>query len=42
MKNELIVARYDKRPGRVAAERLQTLLDELGLPELRERFFVPG
>jgi hypothetical protein len=42
MTNELIVARYDKRPGRVAAERLQTLLDELGLPELRERFFVPG
>ena len=41
MKNELIVARWDNRSGRVAAARLQTLLDQLGLEELRERFFVP-
>ena len=41
MKNELIVARFDNRPGRVAAERLQALLTQLGLEELRERFFIP-
>lgn len=42
MKNELIVARQENRPGRVAAERLRALLDECGLDMLRERFFVPG
>lgn len=42
MKNELIVARQENRPGRVPAERLQTLLSRLGLEELRERFFLPG
>lgn len=42
MKNELIVARQEHRPGRVPAERLRTLLDQLGLEELSERFFVPG
>jgi hypothetical protein len=42
MKNELIVASWENRPGRVAAERLQTLLSQLGLEELRERFFTPG
>jgi hypothetical protein len=41
MKNELIVAQQEHRPGRVAAERLQTLLSQLGLEELRERFFIP-
>lgn len=41
LKNELIIARYEKRSGRVPAERLRTLLRELGLEELRERFFVP-
>lgn len=40
MKNELIIARQERRPGRVAAERLLILLNELGLAELRERFFV--
>ncbi len=40
MKNELIVARQENRPGRVPAERLNTLLNELGLAEMRERFFV--
>lgn len=42
MKNELIVARQEHRPGRVPAERLGTLLVELGLESLRERFFVPS
>lgn len=41
MKNELIVARQEHRSGRVAAERLDILLRELGLAELCERFFVP-
>ena len=39
MKNELIVARQENRPGRVAAERLQVLLDQLGLRELDKRFY---
>lgn len=38
LKNELIVASYQDRPRRRAAERLQALLDALGLAELRERF----
>lgn len=42
MKNELIVARQENRPGRVPAERLRALLNEFGLETLRERFFVPG
>ncbi len=42
MKNELIVARRENRPGRVPAERLQALLSQLGLEALRERFFLPG
>ncbi len=42
MKNELIIARWDNRPGRVAAERLQALLNQLGLEALRTRFFVPN
>ena len=41
LKNELIVARQENRSGRVPAERLQTLLSELGLEDLRERFFIP-
>ncbi len=41
MKNELIVATQQNRPGRVPAERLQALLMQLGLAELRERFSVP-
>ena len=40
MKNELIVATQENRPGRVSAERLQALLNQLGLDELRERFFL--
>jgi hypothetical protein len=41
LKNELIVARFENRPRRVPAERLQTLLNQLGLEELCERFFIP-
>lgn len=42
MKNELIVASQESRPGRVPAERLRALLNQLGLEELQERFFVPA
>lgn len=42
MKNELIVARQENRPGRKAAERLHALLAEVGLDEMRERFFTPA
>lgn len=38
LKNELIIARFDNRPGRAAAERLRSLLDQLGLEELAGRF----
>jgi hypothetical protein len=40
MKNELIVARQENRPGRVPAERLRALLAQLGLEELSGRFFA--
>ena len=40
LKNELIVARQEHRPGRVAAERLQMLLSQLGLEDLHKRFFI--
>jgi hypothetical protein len=42
MKNELIIARQERRPGAKAAERLQAVLAEVGLEEMRERFFVPA
>jgi len=42
MKNELIIASQKKLPGRKAAERLHTLLEELGLESLSERFFTPA
>lgn len=38
MKNELIVARYKNLPRQKAAERLDMILAEVGLEELRERF----
>lgn len=38
MKNELIIARYKNLPRRKAAERLDKVLEEVGLEELRERF----
>ncbi|HEU0186787.1 MAG TPA: SAM-dependent methyltransferase [Gallionellaceae bacterium] len=40
MKNELIVASYKKLPGKRAAERLQDILQQLGLEELSGRFFI--
>jgi hypothetical protein len=45
LKNELILASRpaQAQPGkaRAAAERLQALLGQLGLADLRERFAVP-
>ncbi|RRJ27429.1 class I SAM-dependent methyltransferase [Pandoraea apista] len=38
MKNELIIAQYKNLPRRRPAERLETVLESLGLEELRERF----
>lgn len=40
MKNELILARQGGSGQRRAAERLQQVLDEIGLPELSARFAV--
>jgi hypothetical protein len=46
LKNELILASRPAQPqpgkSRAAAERLQALLGELGLADLRERFAVPA
>ncbi|MGE5385094.1 MAG: class I SAM-dependent methyltransferase [Betaproteobacteria bacterium] len=42
MKNELIIAEYRNSPGRKAAERLNILLDSLGLRELEARFSPPS
>ncbi|MCB4812042.1 SAM-dependent methyltransferase [Methylovorus menthalis] len=38
MKNELIIARYKNNPRRNARERLQQILQELNLEDLRPRF----
>lgn len=38
MKNELIIATRKGAPRALSRERLETLLDQLGLQELRERF----
>ncbi|HKT96499.1 MAG TPA: SAM-dependent methyltransferase [Paraburkholderia sp.] len=40
MKNELIIAQYKNLPRRRPSERLNEILDTLGLAELRERFFI--
>lgn len=40
MKNELIVATYKDLPRRRPAERLNEVMDTLGIPELRERFYA--
>lgn len=42
MKNELILAERKGKPQRHAAQRLTAILDRVGLPALRERFFVPA
>ncbi|MFC0253925.1 class I SAM-dependent methyltransferase [Massilia consociata] len=41
MKNELIVATYKNLPRRRPAERLQEVLAELGLDEMKQRFYTP-
>ncbi|RTL47713.1 MAG: SAM-dependent methyltransferase [Rhodocyclaceae bacterium] len=41
MKNELIIASYKNLPRRKPAERLNALLDALGLAEMNTRFFTP-
>ncbi|CAD6557677.1 hypothetical protein LMG28140_06207 [Paraburkholderia metrosideri] len=40
MKNELIIAQYKDLPRRRPAERLNEVMETLGIGELRERFFV--
>lgn len=40
MKNELIIARYKDLPRRRATERLQEVLQTLGLEEMQGRFFT--
>ena len=40
MKNELIVASYKNLPRRRPAERLNEVLEAVGLEEMQERFFV--
>ena len=40
MKNELIVASYKDLPRQRAADRLEALLQSVGLDEMRERFFT--
>ena len=42
MKNELIIAEYRNPPRKRPGERLNEVLDSLGLDELRARFFTPG
>jgi hypothetical protein len=42
MKNELIVAHRKGKPQASAAQKLQAILDRVGLPALSERFFVPA
>jgi len=41
MKNELIIAEYQGKPKQEAIDRLQAILDRLGLEALKERFFLP-
>ena len=40
MKNELIIAQYKNTPRKRPMERLDALLETLGLTEMRSRFFV--
>jgi len=41
MKNELIIARYSHVPGKGPAQRLNAVLEKLGLQEMEGRFFTP-
>ena len=40
MKNELIIAQYKDLPRRRPAERLNEVMETLGIEELKERFFI--
>ena len=42
MKNELIIAHYKDLPRRKPAQRLQEILERIGLQQLRDRFYVPA
>lgn len=42
MKNELIIARYQNLPRRRPGERLNQVLQDLGLEEMHDRFFTPA
>ena len=42
MKNELIIAQFKDLPRRRPAERLNEVMQTLGIEELKERFFVPA
>jgi hypothetical protein len=42
MKNELIIAQFKDLPRRRPAERLNEVMETLGIEELKERFFVPA
>lgn len=42
MKNELIIASYKNLPCKHPAQRLQEVLQNLGLEEMQERFFSPA
>ncbi|WGS49538.1 SAM-dependent methyltransferase [Paraburkholderia sp. D15] len=42
MKNELIIAQYKDLPRRRPAERLNEVMETLGIEELKERFFAPS
>jgi Methyltransferase domain len=41
MKNELIIASKAKTHAKTCNQRLQAMLDQLGLSEMRTRFFTP-
>jgi hypothetical protein len=41
LKNELIIAQRKGAPQQQAAQKLLAILDRVGLPALKERFFVP-
>jgi hypothetical protein len=40
MKNELIIAKFKNLPGKRAAEKLNDILQTLGLEEMKDRFFT--
>lgn len=42
MKNELVIAKRKGQPQAKPAQKLNQILERIGLPALTERFFVPG